>query len=716
MAAADGGCDGGVPERADAVAPSQAVFAQGGVAGTILVAKKVRKCYRAEKYFLETRFRMTLSDWIRPASSALLVLGLLLEPRGATAAAPPAIDFFDTPRISAPALSPDGRYLAIRMSAPERDDWLSVIDLSDFSGKPVALFKGADVGEFRWINNQRLLYTATERKWAQGDSRYAPGLYAVDRDGKRFAQLASRSGEDMPRGRVKLQPWNTYLMEQLGAQDSELVYVYRTSFSNTGAVESTDLRQVDTVTGDSWYYEHPGSSQQWILDQQGKPRVLVSSEEGKQSLFYLDPKLGDWRQLRAHGVTPLGFGSDQTFYVVANAGKDKAAMYRYDLDAEQVTGQALVQLDGFDFSGTLIANDKKLLGAQVTADARVTVWFDNDMKALQAEVDALLPTTVNLLQPPRRPEAPWILVVAFSDRQPDRYLVYNTSTKRLREISRQAPRIHPEQMGVRELVYYKSRDGRDIPAWLTLPPGVGTPQGLPMVVLVHGGPFVRGGDWRWDASSQFLATRGYVVLEPEFRGSSGYGASHFTAGFKQWGLKMQDDIADGTRWAIAKGMADPRRICIAGGSYGGYATLMGLIKDPDLFKCGVDWLGVTDIELMYDPGFFHSSDLSENWKTYGMPEMIGDRVKDAAQLKATSPLQQAERLTQPLLMAYGGADRRVPINHGTKFLRAVRKTNSHVEWIEYSEEGHGWYLVKNRVDFWTRVEKFLEQQIGKAAP
>jgi dipeptidyl aminopeptidase/acylaminoacyl peptidase len=442
----------------------------------------------------------------------------------------------------------------------------------------------------------------------------------------------------------------------------------------------------------------------------------VSSDAGNQSLFYLDPELGDWRPLRSKGITPLGFGPDKTFYVVAHAGKDKAGLYRYDLKAQQVSGEPLVQLDGFDFNGTLIANDQKLLGVQVTADARATVWFDNDMKAMQAEVDALLPTTVNLLQPPRRPETPWVLLVTFSDRQPDRYLIYNSNTKRLREISSQAPRIHPEQMGVRELVHYKSRDGLDIPAWLTLPPGVDKAQGLPMVLLVHGGPFVRGGDWRWEPSSQFLATRGYVVLEPEFRGTSGYGASHFVAGFKQWGLKMQDDIADAARWAIAQGMADPRRICIAGGSYGGYATLMGLIKDPGLFKCGIDWLGVSDIELMYDPGFFYSSDLSEDWKSHGMPEMIGDRIKDAAQLKATSPLQQAERLTQPLLMAYGGADRRVPINHGTKFLNAVRKTNSQVEWIEYSEEGHGWYLVKNRVDFWTRVEKFLERHIGKIVP
>jgi dipeptidyl aminopeptidase/acylaminoacyl peptidase len=182
---------------------------------------------------------------------AALLFGLLFQPSSVIAAAPPAIDFFDNPPISAPALSPDGRYLAVRVSSPERKAWLTVIDLSDFSRTPVAMFKGADVGDFRWINSQRLIYTANDRHLAQGDRNEAPGLYAVDRDGKRFAQLASRGWDDMPRGRVKLQPWNTYLMEQPGPQDSERVYVYTKGFSKNGAVEYTELKQIDTVTGDS---------------------------------------------------------------------------------------------------------------------------------------------------------------------------------------------------------------------------------------------------------------------------------------------------------------------------------------------------------------------------------------------------------------------------------------------------------------------------------
>ena len=232
-----------------------------------------------------------------------------------------------------------------------------------------------------------------------------------------------------------------------------------------------------------------------------------------------------------------------------------------------------------------------------------------------------------------------------------------------------------------------------------------------MVVLVHGGPWVRGGEWEWEPQSQFLASRGYVVIEPEFRGSVGFGFKHFRSSWKQWGLTMQDDVADAAQWAIKQGYADPKRVCIAGASYGGYATLMGLIRNPELFRCGVEWVGVTDIDLMYSITW---SDASDRWKRYGMPRMVGDRKQDAAQLAATSPIKLADKVTQPLLMAYGGVDERVPIEHGTQFRDAVRKTNQKVEWVVYADEGHGWLLPANRIDFWTRVERFLDKNLKNA--
>jgi dipeptidyl aminopeptidase/acylaminoacyl peptidase len=192
----------------------------------------------------------------------------------------------------------------------------------------------------------------------------------------------------------------------------------------------------------------------------------------------------------------------------------------------------------------------------------------------------------------------------------------------------------------------------------------------------------------------------------------GYGWGLFRAGWKQWGLAMQDDLSDAARWAIESQHADPKRIAIAGASYGGYATLMGLIKDPELFRCGFEWVGVTDIRLMYSQSW---NDLSLEALETSMPIMIGDPVKDAAQLAATSPLANADKLTQPLLMAYGGNDRRVPLEQGRIFLSAVQKNDKDVEWIVYPDEGHGWMMEQHDIDFWSHVERFLEVHL-KAVP
>jgi dipeptidyl aminopeptidase/acylaminoacyl peptidase len=171
---------------------------------------------------------------------------------------------------------------------------------------------------------------------------------------------------------------------------------------------------------------------------------------------------------------------------------------------------------------------------------------------------------------------------------------------------------------------------------------------------------------------------------------------------------MQTDLVDAVRWATAQGLVDPKRVCIAGASYGGYATLMGLVRDGDLFKCGVEWVGVSDIFLMYDA---HWSDLPSEWKRYGMPQLVGDRAKDAAQLEATSPLKQAARVKNPLLIAHGRIDQRVPIEHGRRMADAVKAHNPDVEWVEYDKDGHGWSLPETDIDWWTRVERFLARHI-----
>ena len=657
-----------------------------------------------------------------PFGRACLLACALLTLPPVLAAPVPVEDFFANDTYTSARLSPDGRTLAMLVNGPNGYDRLGVVNLADNSMRIVGAFADADVWHFQWVNNDRLVYDSRNKKESAAEQRYfAPGLFAVNRDGSSQRQLAEVQSHKVRTASAprNLLPFNTFLLNQQGAQNSNFIYVAAPEVDAPDDYRSVDLLRLDTMTGRTTAVQRPGNTRSWWLDAEGEPRLASVMDGHTRSMHYRDPASGQWRKLTAFDAyvggagyfIPLGFSPQGKLYVVTDKGIDKMALFAYDLEKNKLDSSPLLRLEDYDFSGALVANDKQLLGVRYVADAAATAWFDEHMKQVQADVDAALPGLVNLIDVAPRAETPWVIVNSYSDRQPRVLRLYNTDTRQFKKIGDTQPRIVASQMAALDLVKVKARDGLTIPAWLTVPNG-SKGKLLPLVVLVHGGPYVRGADWRWRSAPQFLASRGYAVIEPEYRGSRGYGSKHYHAGWKQWGLAMQDDIADAARWAIAQGIADPKRICIAGASYGGYATLMGLIRDPELYKCGIDWVGVTDIDLLYTGHWTANSDLPELYKQHGMPTLVGDQVKDAAQLEATSPLKQAARITQPLLLAYGGVDLRVPVYHGRKFYDAVKKTNQDVEWVLYEDEGHGWRQEKTNVDFWTRVEKFLNRNIG----
>jgi dipeptidyl aminopeptidase/acylaminoacyl peptidase len=461
-------------------------------------------------------------------------------------------------------------------------------------------------------------------------------------------------------------------------------------------------------------FDTPGDVVSWVLDRDLVPRAAVVDEDnGEYSVHYREQEKAPWRRLiKGHlyknepaDFFPVTFDYEGHLIVAATAGGDKSSLYRYDV-ANNKLGERLVGHKDYDVTEGLIFDRQKkaLVGAAINADRPEVVWFDQQWAAWQKMIDQTLPDTVNLLSRPRNSTS--LLVRSFSDKQPGVWYLFDPERKNLERVVASRPWIEPAQLSESKFMRYPARDGLEIPAYLTLP--VGRPaKDLPLIVDVHGGPYVRGHAWGFSPEAQFLASRGYAVLQPEFRGSTGYGWKHFQAGWKNWGLSMQDDLNDGVDHLVKQGIVDPTRVCIYGGSYGGYAVMMGLARDPDLWRCGVNFVGVTDLDLLQTATW---SDTNFEWRgsTQAFYDMlIGNRKTDRERFDKTSPVKHADKIKRPVFMAYGGLDQRVPIQHGERMRSALRASGVPHEYVVYDTEGHGFMLEKNRFDLFKRVEKFL---------
>lgn len=678
--------------------------------------------------------RWALCLLIAGTSTAPLVLA---QPAPAAQAAKPAAllpieDFFRKPVISSPRLSPDGKKVAMLVPTKSGRMGLAVANVETpdkFVG--VAQFDDADVRQAQWVNDTRLVFDAIDFQAPVGDQQ-GSGLYAVDADGSDFVWLIKRSynyattGPAMPRLNDPLRINHRFrAVLQDGSDDvlvSRLDVFDRVSESMNSTLMRLNTRTKGLKRAHAGHV--PDGAQDWLLDPKHQLRV-VTVFDGKRTtrLLWREADSPDWIELdrfdefeaNQRGWLPVGVDAKGQLYVAAHdpASQDgTTALYRYDVKQRKREDKPLVSVPGFDFEGRLLfdSGTQQLLGVAYEQEAPGVAWFDRGMRDAQAVVDAQLKSTNNYIHCSRCVDARHLVVTATSDVQPPVYFLFERATGKLSLLGASKPWIDSRAMaGTQDFHRIKARDGQEFPVYVTKPKGQGP---WPTVVLIHGGPFVRGVHWGFNPEVQFLASRGYLVIEPEFRGSMGYGDKLFKAGWKQWGLKMQDDMTDATHWAIAQGWADKNRIAIAGASYGGYATMMGLLREPELYKAGVNWVGVTDIELMYSIGWSDFMDPDNPWVRYGMPRMIGDPQKDGAQLAATSPLQQAARIKRPVLLAYGEEDYRVPLPHGTKMRDALKAAgNKNVEWVQYESEGHGFMLTRNNVDFWGRVERFLARHL-----
>lgn len=664
--------------------------------------------------------------WRRLDGRRLLVAAWLAVLAGwgaAAAESPPAEAFFRRPDIERALLSPSGQWLAVGAGRAGGRTALMVFDLRNWGQARVAAgFGDADIRSFAWVDDERLVFDLIDRESGGGDQPFSAGLFSVRRDGSELRQLVRLNGdwvrEARPAQREPLE-YNHRLLH-VPADGSDEVIVGELVWDNKGELRELTPKRLNVVTGRTRSLAEgtPRDTRAWWFDAQGRPRVVLTSRQGRERLFWKADESASWKPIAEYQRYQAPFeprffdAAGDLFVTVSSAREGHAVLHRFDFAQGRPAADPVVSAPGFDFAGTLISETPggRTLGVRVETDAETSFWFDARLKDLQQQADARLPGRVNRLSCRRcdRPDMV-VLVESYADRDPGTFLLYRADTKAWQVIGRSRTDIDPAQMATVDFHRIKARDGRDLPLWLTTP-AARADGPRPAVVLVHGGPWVRGGHWRWEPMAQFLASRGYLVIEPEFRGSLGYGDAHFSAGIKQWGLAMQDDVADALQWAVAQGLVDGRRACIAGASYGGYATLMGLVRHPQLYRCGVAWAAVTDPRLMYQ--WHWISDQDDEVRQFDYPALVGDPQRDAAQLTANAPVTQAAHIKAPLLLAAGALDRRVPLVHATRLREALTEAGRPPEWVVYDDEGHGWLTLKNQLDFAGRLEVFLSRHLA----
>lgn len=640
----------------------------------------------------------------------------------AQTAPPSAAEFFAHPAFDGAQLSPDGQKVAFRLRVEGRPARLVVLDIATRTPTVVASFEDESVGHFSWVNPQRLVFNLAV--WLKPGPQMAvnAGLFAVDADGERFRQLAetlggfSRASHD-----AGLLPQWTRLLRTSTRQDSDEVWVVVTeALDKKVGADHHRVHRLNTRTG-RWQEEAaPTHASHWVFDTRDRLRAASVWRDGRQRLLWREAgspgaaepawqTLGDFDSLQAQ-VLPVYIDPRDTLYVHSNLGQDKTALHVWDFAARAPATKAVIASPDFDLHPTPVTTGDALLGWRFLVDADSTHWVDEGLKALQARLDQALPGSVNRLAVAGQ-DRTHVLVHTRSDRSPGTTLLYNTGSRQFVRLGDAMPGLRGRAMGRMQGVQIKTRDGRQMPAWLSLPPGEAR-RPLPLVVWVHGGPWVRGQQWGWDAEVQFLTSRGYAVLQPEFRGSTGFGRAHFEAGWRQWGQAMQDDLDDAAQWAVTEGLADPRRIGIYGASYGGYAALMALVRHPQRFRCAVSAMAVTDPAMLYTVRWSDTTDAARIWT---LPHLLGDPERDAALLRENAPVHQASRIDAPVLLAFGARDERVPLIHGEKMrdaLAARPRPAGAVEWVIYPEEGHGLVSLQARTDFWERVERFLGRHLA----
>ena len=597
----------------------------------------------------------------------------------------PLRDFFKNSEKLGFSVSPDGKYIAYLAPWEKRMN-IFVQQRGSAESVRITNVSSRDIMGFFWGNDDRIIYV----KDKDGDENYH--LFSVDKSGKNEKDLTPFEGV------------RCNIVDELYDSETDILIEH-----NKRNPEVFDVYRLNFVTGEMILSaENPGNISTWKADHDGKIRAAIATDGVNNSLLYREDEIGPFKNVITtdfkESLVPLFFTFDNRhIYASSNIGRDKSAIVKYDIsEAREI--ETVFEHPEVDVHHLSYTKKRKVLTAiSYTTWKRERIFLDNETETIFARLEKDLKGYEVVITDMNKNEDVFI-VRTYSDRSLGSYYLYDKTTDELEKLTDISPWINEEEMCEIKPITYTSRDGMTIHGYLTLPKGI-EPKNLPVVVNPHGGPWHRD-EWGYNPESQFLANRGYAVLQMNFRGSVGYGRKFWEASFKQWGRAMQDDVTDGVNWLISQGIADPKRIAIYGASYGGYATLAGLVYTPEVYAAGVDYVGVSNL-------FTFMKSIPPYWKPYleTLYEMVGHPEKDKQLMEASSPVFHVDKIKAPLFIAQGRQDPRVNVNESDQMVEALKKRGIEVPYMVKDNEGHGFQNEENRFEFYEAMEKFLAKHL-----
>lgn len=606
----------------------------------------------------------------------------------------PIKDFFRNPARGYFRLSDDGALLgfmepvSIDAHPPRMNIFVQPLKGSAPTGDPrrISAETARDISNFFWKGSNTVLY----EKDFNGDENFH--VLAVNAEDGVLTDLTPFNGV---RASVQddLEDDPDHILISHNQRNPEVFDVYRANI-HTG--------QLTLVA------ENPGNIVGWQTDHAGRVRMGIASDGLHTTLLYRDGEDQAFRPIITTDfrttVSPEFFTFDnRRFYALSNRDRDCLALVTIDPDTPDKE-DVIFAVDHADLDGAHYSRLRRVLTmVSYQTDKPGRHFFDELSAQRFKNLSEKLPGYEVMLQSGTRDENKYI-VATYSDKTPGSRHIYDAKNNTLDKLADINPSLPERDMASVKPIQYQSRDGLTIHGYLTLPPGREAGN-LPCVVNPHGGPWARDG-WGFNPEVQFLANRGLAVLQMNFRGSTGYGRRFWEASFGQWGLSMQDDITDGVHWLIDQGIADPKRIAIYGGSYGGYATLAGVAYTPDLYAAAVDYVGVSNLLTFMNT-------IPPYWKPMleKMHSMVGRPDEDHERLVATSPALNAHKIKTPLLIAQGAHDPRVNKDESDQMVAALLARGVAVEYIVKDDEGHGFHNDENKFEFYERMEKFLTRHL-----